>query len=271
MLAYAVIAVTGPNAPPLPTSRDGALTILDRYTREPVREILLVGSSFTARLQEEYFDTSDVRVVGLAGGSSITGLEVALGRDRLPKIVLIEMNILERGEDPVLVRKFTGAVAPPWPRPIRSAVAFYERWNHAPPGREQAKASAAALLQAPPSDFDNRIYVERTMREWNIAAPAAIEAKNLATLQQLVEKIGARGSSVYFYTLPYAPALQGSGYATATAAAAHAGFSDDRRWLHLDGSMPDLRWADGVHLDERSSVMIARQIDRFLQNPGRRP
>jgi hypothetical protein len=271
LLAYAVIAVAGPKAPPLPTSRDGALTILDRYTQEPVPEILLVGSSFTARLQEEYFDTPDVRVVGLAGGSSITGLEVALGRDRLPKTVLIEMNILERGEDPVLVRKFTGAVAPPWPRPIRSAVAFYERWHHAPPDREQAKASAAALLLAPPNDFDNRVYVERTMREWDIAAPAAIEAKNLATLQQLVEKIEARGSSVYFYTLPYAPALQGSGYATATAAAAHSGFSDDRRWLHLDGSMPGLRWADGVHLDERSSVMIAREIDRFLLGAVRRP
>jgi hypothetical protein len=32
-----------------------------------------------------------------------------------------------------------------------------------------------------------------------------------------------------------------------------------------------LRWADGVHLDERSAVMIAQQIDRFLRNPAARP
>jgi hypothetical protein len=26
-----------------------------------------------------------------------------------------------------------------------------------------------------------------------------------------------------------------------------------------------LRWMDGVHLDERSSLLIARQIDQFLK------
>ncbi len=102
LLVYVAIATAGPKAPPLPTGRDGALEVLDRYIQGPVPDIVLVGSSFTARLKEEYFDAPNLRVLGLAGGSSITAIEVLIGRERLPKIVLIEMNILERGEDPGL-------------------------------------------------------------------------------------------------------------------------------------------------------------------------
>jgi hypothetical protein len=117
LLVYAAIAIEGPKAPPLPTGRDGALTVLDRYMQEPVPGVLLVGSSLTTRLNEAYFDTPDLRVIGLAGGSPITALEVALARNRLPKTILIEMNILVRGEDPVLVRKFSGGAPSTRPRP----------------------------------------------------------------------------------------------------------------------------------------------------------
>jgi hypothetical protein len=125
---------------------------------------------------------------------------------------------------------------------------------------------AAALLRAPPSDFDNRIYVERAARELSTAPSNAIITNNLATLQRLVEKFEARGSRVYFYSLPLAGELENSAAAKATAAVAHAGFSDDRQWLHLDGSIPDLRWADGVHLDERSAVIVSQSIDRELSS-----
>jgi hypothetical protein len=195
LLVYAAIALAGPKAPPLPTSRDGALTILDRYVGEPVPDVLLVGSSLTARLNEEYFDTPNLKVLGLAGGSPITALDVALARDRLPGTILIEMNILDRGADPALVQKFRPGSAPIWPRPIRSAVALYERWHHAPPDRVRARAFAAALLQGLPSDFDNRIYVERALREWGTAPSDAIMTDNLATLQRLISTNGPPSSS----------------------------------------------------------------------------
>jgi hypothetical protein len=263
---YAAISLAGPKAPPLPTSRDGAMTILDRYMEEPVPSVLLVGSSLTARLNEENFDTPDLKVLGLAGGSPITAIEVALAHERLPKTILIEMNILNRGEDRALVQSFSGNRVHPWPRPIRSAIAFYERWHHPPPDRSRAKAVVAALLQGPPSDFDNRIYVERAVREWSTAPAGAITTNNLATLKQLVEKIEARGCTVYLYSLPLAGPLQNSVAAKASAAAAHAAFPDKRLWIHLDGSLPDLRWADGVHLDERSAVIISQSIDRELSS-----
>ena len=65
------------------------MTLLDRYVNEPAPSVLLVGSSFTARLEEEYFDTPDLKVLGLSGGSPITALEIALARDNLPKTILV--------------------------------------------------------------------------------------------------------------------------------------------------------------------------------------
>ena len=164
-----------------------------------------------------------------------------------------------------MVEKFTGKRTLAWLRPIRSAIAFYERWHHPLPDRNRAKAAAAALLLGPPSNFDNHIYVERVMHEWS-SAPQAGATKDLTALKQLVARIEARGSNVYFYILPIAGPLQASTTAKATASAARAAFPDDSRWIHLDGSSPDLRWADGVHLDERSAIMIAGQIDQFLGN-----
>lgn len=262
---YAAISIAGPKAPPLPTSRDGAVTLLDRYVNEPAPGVLLVGSSFTARLNEEYFDTPDLKVLGLTGGSPITALEIVLARGDLPKTILVEMNVLTRGEDRALVERFSGDGAPPsFPRPIRSAIAFYERWHHPPPDRNSARLVAAALLRDTPSRFDNHVWVERVMHEWSAAPAEAIMHTDLTALKRLVEKIEARGSTVYFYMLPVAGPLQDSVAAKATAAAAHGAFADERRWIHLDGTLPDLRWADGVHLDERSAAMIAQQIDRFL-------
>lgn len=265
LLVYAVIVVAGPQAPRLPTARDGSLEVLDRYTQGPVPEIVLVGSSFTARLKEEYFDAPNLKVLGLAGGSPITALKVLMGRERLPKIVLIEMNVLERSEDPALVQRFTGSAnASTLPHPIRSALAFYERWLHAPPDRRQAGAMVAAMLQARPSDFDNRVYVDRTMREWSTPPSAAEMTKNTAVLERLVKQIEARGGLVYFYSLPYAEALQDSVYARATANTAHATFTNDLQWLRLELPMDELRWADGVHLDERSSIIVAKELQKRL-------
>jgi hypothetical protein len=268
---YAAISLAGPKAPPLPTSRDGAVTLLDRFMNDPVPGVLLVGSSFTARLNEEYFDTPDLKVLGLAGGSPITALKILLGRDRLPKMILIELNVLARGEDRALVEKFSGNPTISWPRPIRSAIAFYEGWHHPPPERDRVKAAAVGLLQGKPSNFDNRVYVERAMIAWSTAPTEAAMTHDLTALRELVEKIEARGSNVYFYILPVAGPLRDSAAAKAVASAAHIAFPDDRRWIDIDGSLADLRWADGVHLDERSAIMIAQQIDEFLKGiNGRR-
>ena len=109
------------------------------------------------------------------------------------------------------------------------------------------------------------------MRDWSTAPVAASVTNDLSTLKRLVEKIEVRGSKAYFYLLPLSGPLEGSTYARVTAKAAHAAFPDDGQWIQIDGSLPDLRWTDGAHLDGRSGFMIAKQIDHFLKGVTGRP
>ncbi len=55
---------------PATTTRDGTLITLSRYLREPVPDIVLVGSSITFRLKEEYFATPRLAESGARGGLS---------------------------------------------------------------------------------------------------------------------------------------------------------------------------------------------------------
>src|SRR6202035_638968 len=84
---------------PSTTPRDGTLITLNRYAREPIPDVVLVGSSLTFRLKEEYFATSSLRNLALAGGSPVTGLEIVANQPRLPRIVLVEANVLSRPVD----------------------------------------------------------------------------------------------------------------------------------------------------------------------------
>ena len=144
---------------PSTTTRDGTLITLNRYVREPIPDVVLVGISLTFRLKEGYFSTPRLRNLGLAGGSPVTGLEIVENQPRLPKIILVETNVLSRSTDTALVKNYSKAdeARSLFFRPIRTAVAAYENWVHAPLYHAQISNSLDQLLNQPPSDFDNRI------------------------------------------------------------------------------------------------------------------
>jgi hypothetical protein len=253
---------------PSTTTRDGTLITLNRYAREPIPEIVLVGSSLTFRLKEEYFATRQIRNLALAGGSPVTGLEIVVNQPRLPRLVLVEVNVLSRSTDTALVEKYSnhGKAEPVFFRPVRTAVAAYENWLHAPLSHAQVSLALSRLLKEPPSDFDNRIYLDRALQQANAEDPTDAVRANVARIGQLIVAIEQRGARVLLYELPYSEALEVSRSAKITRGIVHAKFPDPDRWLRVDFTRSELRWADGVHLDERSAVIVAESIDRELSS-----
>ncbi|MGA9088478.1 MAG: hypothetical protein WB420_05195 [Bradyrhizobium sp.] len=251
---------------PATTTRDGTLITLNRYAKEPIPDVVLVGSSLTFRLKEEYFATPRLRNLGLAGGSPVTGLEIVANRSRLPRIVLVETNVLSRPVDAALVEKYSmsGNTEPLLFRPIRTAVAAYENWLHAPLDHAQALPALERLLEQPPSDFDNRIYVDRAVQRLNAEDPTDIVRVNVEKIERLSRAIEQRGGRVLLFELPYSARLEDVRSVTITRSIVHSRFPDPGRWLSIDVARPELRWADGVHLDERSAVIVSRSIDRAL-------
>jgi hypothetical protein len=251
---------------PSTTTRDGTLIILNRYVREPTPDVVLVGSSLTFRLKEEYFATPGLRNLALAGGSPVTGLEIVSSQSRLPRVILVEVNVLSRPADTALVEKYSrsGNAEPLLFRPIRTAVAAYENWLHAPINHAQAAPALSGILEQPPSDFDNHIYVDRALQQFNAEDPAAAVRLNVERIEQLIRTIEPRGTRVLLLELPYSGQLEDARSVKITREIAHARFNDPNRWLHIDFSRAELRWADGVHLDERSAAIVTQSIDQAL-------
>lgn len=251
---------------PAVTTRDGSLVTLNRYMREEVPDIVLVGSSVTWRLKEEYFTLPRVRNLALAGGSPVTGLEIVAAQPRLPKLVLIESNILTRETDAALVARFSGGSAAQalWLRPVRSLVAALETWTHAPPNQTQARAEQQRLLGQPPATFDNRVYRDRAVAQMNEGDAAAPVRANVLRIRQLIEEIERRGSRVRLIHIPFEPEIERSRLVASSQQIVRAAFPDDATWLTIDPPRSELRWADGVHLDERSALLVVRAIEASL-------
>ncbi|MBR0719588.1 hypothetical protein [Bradyrhizobium liaoningense] len=251
---------------PAVTTRDGSLVTLNRYVQEPTPDVVLVGSSVTWRLKEEYFSASRMRNLALAGGSPVTGLEIVAKQQRLPKTVLIETNVLSRPIDRALVERFSGNERSDssFFRPVRTAIAAFETWNHAPPDPARVRASLENLLRQPPSTFDNRAYVERAVNEMNAENATTQAHANAIRIRQLIETIERRGSRALLIDVPLAPEIEGTNLIRTTRAIVREVFPDANAWLSIDAPRSELRFADGVHLDERSALIVARAIENAL-------
>lgn len=257
---------------PATTTRDGTLITLSRYLREPVPDIVLLGSSITFRLKEEYFATPGVRNLALAGGSPVTGLEIVANQPSLPGIILLEANVLGRPIDAALVERYSrGDTEPLFFRPVRAAVAAYEQRRHAPLTYQQVEPELRRLVAQSPSAFDNRVYVDRAVQQFNEEDPTDPAQSNAKRIGELIRMLEQRGARVFLFELPYAEPIEGSRAAAITREIIHAAFPDARRWLSIEVNRGELRWADGVHLDERSAVIVAQALERAMASARARP
>lgn len=190
---------------------------------------------------------------------------------QLPKIIIVETNILSRTADTALVERYsrTGSAAPLLLRPLRTAVAAYENWNHAPRTHAQVSAALAGLLAQPPREFDNRVYVERALQQENAVDPTDTVQTNAKRMGDLIAALERRGARVLLLRLPLSAQLEQSRSASITREIVHARYPDPDRWLRVDFTRNELRWTDGVHPDERSAVIIAQSIDWALSRSRR--
>ena len=262
---FATVRFGGGLQMPATTTRDGTLITLSRYLREPVPDTVLVGSSITFRLREEYFATRGLRNLALAGGSPVTGLEIVANQPQLPKFILVEANVLARPTDAVLVERYSrGDTEPFFFRPVRAAVAVYEQRRHAPLTYEQVAPDLVRLVARPPDDFDNRIYADRALQQFNAEDPTDAARLNVKRIGELIRQMEQRGARVFLFELPYSEPIEGSRFAATTREIVHAAFPDMQRWLPVEVNRSELRWPDGSHLDERSAVIVTQAMERAL-------
>ncbi len=119
-------------------------------------------------------------------------------------------------------------------------------------------------MKQPPSDFDNHIYADRAFQEMNAEDPTVAAGTNVMTIQHLIEAAEKRGARVLLYELPYSDQVEQARSVKITREIVHNAFPDPDRWLKIDYPREELRWSDGVHLDERSALIVTQSIERTL-------
>ncbi|MCK1652731.1 hypothetical protein IVA88_14970 [Bradyrhizobium sp. 149] len=270
-LALVICAAAKPFLPsgmqaPATTARDGALIALNRYVSEPAPKVVLLGSSLTARMREDYFDHLNVRNLAIGGGSPLTGLRfLLLDRQKLPKTILIESNLLSKGADEKLIESYSSPKNKKdlFFRPVRMGVAAYENWQHAPRNREESVTAANRLLTEAAQQYNNQLYFDRAAEGFDQDLTAALR-NNVDELARLISTTQSEGILVLFFELPYADQLEHTRLVRDTRRFALDRFDNSKNWLNLTLAKHDLRWPDGMHMDERSAILAARAIEQAV-------
>jgi hypothetical protein len=241
---------------------DRSLPALSRYVFESTPEIVLVGSSMTFRLFEGYFQ-KPVRNLALSGGSPLTGLAIIASYDELPRTILVETNIIARPLDNALLSAFGRNDAAPfkWFWPTRAVISKVFYWI-----KYRPESVDAALLQNPPEDHDISASVSEVKAEYAGDLHDAEMIGNIEALRGLVHQLELRGCRIMFYEMPFPPPLNESHFAVLARTLTRSAFPDHRR-ISLGADQRELRWLDASHLDERSAVIVARELDRAIKAP----
>jgi len=242
---------------------DRMFPALSRYVFEPTPDLVLVGSSMTFRLYEGYFRTP-VRNLALSGGSPLTGLAIVASYEKLPRTILVETNIIARPLDDVLVARFGRNDGEPfkwfWPtRALISRVFFWIKY------RPEA-VDVATPLQSAAEDHDIAASVSEVAPEYAGDLHDAEMIRNIETLKDLVHRLERRGCRIVLFEMPFRPPLNASHFAVLARTLTRSAFPD-RRWIDIGASERELRWVDASHLDERSALIVARELDRAITAP----
>jgi len=242
------------------TEIDGeAAPTLIAYRNERTPTSVLIGTSMTYLLKEQYFLPMQIRNLAIPGRSILTGLQVVASYPKLPDNIFVETNVMIWNADGEFVQKFSYNSSPilQIEPPVRSLVSYI---NSVPKAGVRFLPADETILQRPPAEYDNQIHIERGKKQWSGHNHDETILSNVASLARIVEKIESRGSKIYFFELPMASGMAETDMSKATKAAFEQRFPESSRRLALSYQMDELRFRDHAHLDERSAMIVSHAL-----------
>ncbi|MFQ3452043.1 hypothetical protein PMN64_01755 [Bradyrhizobium sp. UFLA01-814] len=274
MLKFAITAIAaigilklagGHEIPPLTTTTDGLNhAIAARYLNHPSHQAVIVGTSLSGRMLDDYFAPANIENLALSGESAVTGLKLVAEAAPAPKLVLIEANILGRPVNQDLIDRATQTSVL---RPIRTAAQYYENRRH-PKSKEDVRAEVDRLIASSPSNAPDVELAKQLFVEAQ-AAPQQEAAQNtIAEIRKFKAILVSKGATVLLFHMPRSPDYEGTPLAAKSTKLASDAFPSASDWLDIAVDRSELRWTDGMHLDPRSAALVARLIghsaDKFM-------
>jgi len=257
--AYAAFVQWTPfQVPSGQNQNDTNLIRAEDYLAAPNAETVLVGSSLTFRVPAADLGPRMVNLA-FAGGAPATGLALIRDANARPVLVLVEINLLQRGAD----RDMIGSLLRFPEHWLRTRLKVF-RTGHDPVNLTW-RGMAALMHKAdfeppPPSPEIIRQLTADQRREKLRGVDINVLRHNLAEVSSLVAALRARGVRVGFFEMPVDPSLADLPSDATIRREALRAFPRDRFcWLNLavPGGPHTFK---GVHLDAHDAALVARQI-----------
>ena len=252
-----------PQFPPTTTNQQ-QVVVFNRYFQLPALNVALVGSSLAYRLKEEFFEHVNLRNAAIPGGSSLTGLSIIGAAPALrPRVIAVEMNILDRGIDKSLYQKFkNGRQSDVFLRPLRTVAAYYQT---ALDDALTISESERRSMLARPAASEVSQHIETILAQWNQPLHEEDLVANANALSDLVKTLEDQGVAIWFFEVPQTLIFSQTRYAMTVHKVLDQVFGpNNRRWLRPEYPVDEMRWSDGVHLDERSALIFALALDKAI-------
>jgi hypothetical protein len=277
LVAYEILHPLIPRSYLAPTGRHENLQRAERYLYEcPLsgRDVL-VGSSMS-QLLTPYTEPAVINL-SFSNSSALTGLEVLHLAHARPRMVLIEINTINRGSDKALVEHLAApglwslrrhltmlqdknrpfdiaaGITASMPRRLRTAITRIPRSPS-----EKALNDTPELRESNPALF--RELFENQRRTMALAPEKSLLESRLMELDVHVRNLEDQGCICIFFEAPVDSALVQTKWCVAIREACHSRYPEGRyHWITPD-SRQDYSTSDGIHLAPSS----ARAFSEYL-------
>jgi hypothetical protein len=266
----AIIAVVRPHLAISYDSGTRNRAVVENYIDDFNGPAVLVGSSVAALLSKTFMGADalgpDIYNLAFAGGHAANGLQTILRKPQRPRLVLVEMNVMDRGYD----LDFSGSqLAQPW-RTIRAIAPGFRLenrpfdlvivalWQAVRDGlRRFGIASREPPYSPPPSASSEPPSIDAAYRT-QVGASIDVVKAQISALQ-------TQGVRIVLVHFPAHESVERDAHTQYAWGKVHEAFpSAQYEWLELDSSGP-FETTDGIHLSTASARRAASVLRQFEQ------
>lgn len=233
---------------------------LEKYRRLTIApDVVVVGSSLSDRLKFEG-EGGCVYNMALAGDSSLTGMGELLVSKNLPKMVLVEINVPQKGLNQDLIDHASSWTEKLSPIFYTDNIPINRLFSYVASMRKHDDSHDVVSKSA----FEDALAMQT--REFASNIPEPEFTRDMARFESLVSRLESKGVKVAFFDIPIQPVLEGSKRAEQIRDRFRSTFPANEQISYRALSTGvSIRTHDGLHMYSDSARGVVGNLKPFYQ------
>ena len=229
--------------------------------------IVIVGSSLSARLQQEHFE-NDVYNLSFSSGSGLVGLDIVKRSGVIPDVIYIETNTLDKPSDREMVDNLFTPVVKDVRSWFLSLQYTYQPINLFLSVLQGAKGGSHAAKLRNSKFSESRVARGLSIQlEENSSDETITDSSELKELQNSVNYFVESGAEVRFFQMPVHEQLFATKRYTTRKSVLTKMFPDTRFYWQNPDVARKYQTGDSAHLIYSSAYEFSVHFDKVISHP----